>query len=245
MSDGQQHLLLILPNSVPMTQPASDWGVVYKPDNVGFAIDQRKVELDDGLLDRLGVRYIRLTWTDWTNVTRYQVLSRSYFRRLLRAARPGYGITAVAFGVVTMHICEGFPLTDEFLLATDQSSLRVCPYDPGYATVFGFFQNFVPDPQYGLEMLQCPRTQLVRMARLAEEKAGVTYLVGFESEFVLLKSTTPTLEAISHGEYAASAGLRLGSVEAKVIREIADALEDAGIEVEKFHGEASPGQVNI
>ena len=83
------------------------------------------------------------------------------------------------------------------------------------------------------------------MTRLAEEKAGVTYLVGFESEFILLKSTIPTLEAINHAEFGTSAKFPLGSVEAKVLREIADALEDAGIEVERFHGEAAPGQVRI
>lgn len=229
-----------------MAQLSPQWGVTYTPANVGLGVSHTEAGLGDTVLDHLGVRHIRLTWIDWTNTIRYHVLSRGYFRRLLRSTRPGFALGSVIFSFVCMEIVGPFGIgPKEFLLALDQSSFRVSPHDPGYATIFGFFQNLVPDPQYGLDMLQCPRTQLVRMVKLAEEKAGVTYIMGVESEFTLLKSTSPTLEVVNNAEYGTAAKLPLGSVEAKVLREIVESLEDAGIEVEKFHSEASPGQVSL
>jgi glutamine synthetase len=222
---------------------APDYGVVYTPASLGPAVGQQKSSLSDNVLDSLGIRWIRLTWSDWTNTIRYQVLSRSYFRKLLRAARPGFSINTAWFGIVFMHLCEGFSVTGEYLFAIDESTFRVCPYAPGHATILGFIQNQTPVPQYGLDMLQDPRTQLVRVERLAKEKAGVAYLVGFENEFVLLKSTSPIPVPVNHNDYAVSQKLSPGSVEAVVIDEIVDALVEAGIEVEKYHGEGAPGQV--
>lgn len=220
------------------------YGVVYTPASVGPAVGQQKSSVSDAVLEQLGVRYIRLTWVDWTNTTRYHVLTRSYFRKLLRSSRPGLTITAAAFGIVFLHICEGFSVTGEYLFVLDEGSFRLCPYSPGHATIMGFFQNLVPEPEHGLDMLLDPRTQLMRVERLAREKAGVSYLVGFEHEFILLKSTAPPV-AINNGDYAVSQKLPAGSVEARVLEEIADALQDAGIEVQKYHGEAAPGQYEM
>ncbi|GJE93452.1 glutamine synthetase/guanido kinase [Phanerochaete sordida] len=227
-----------------MANPDTSFGVVYTPASVGPAAGQQKASVSDATLDQLGVRYIRLTWVDWTNTTRYHVLTRSYFRKLLRSSRPGITVTAAAFGIVFLHVCDGFSVTGEYLFALDESSFRVCPYSPGHATIMGFFQNLVPQPVHGLEMLDDPRTQLARVERIAREKAGVAYLVGFESEFILLKSTSPPV-AINNADYAVSQKLPAGSIEAKVLEEIADALQDAGIEVQKYHGEAAPGQYEM
>ena len=230
-----------------MAQSTSEWGVIYTPANISPPVEQRTSALSEAMLDQLGVRYIRYTWVDWTNTTRYHVFSRSYFRRLMSSARPGFSMISACFGIVLLHMCEGFSNTSEFLMAIDTSSFRVCPYEPGHATVFGFCQNFEPDPQFGLDMLHCPRVQLRRVEGLAREKAGVEYLVGFESEFVLLKETSPTPVPVGGVvlDYAISGKLLPGSTESKVLREIVDALEEAGIEVQKYHAEAAPGQVSI
>lgn len=68
------------------------------------------------------------------------------------------------------------------------------------------------------------------------------FLVGFETEFILLKSVDP-IEAVNIHDWSASAGLPSGSVEATVMQEIADSLEGSGVELQMYHAEAAPGQV--
>ena len=221
-----------------------DPGVVYTPASVASVTSQQRTVLSESVLDSLGVRWIRLTWCDWTNTIRYQVLSRSYLRKLLNLERPGFAIVRVAFGIVLLHIVEGFSLAGEYLMVLDPNSFRLCPYAPGHATIFAYFQEVVPHPEYGLDVLHDPRTLVARVERLAKEKAGVSYLVGFESEFCLLKSTTPPLVFANNiMDYAVANKLRAGSIESTVVQEIAEALEDSGIEIQKYHAEAAPGQV--
>ena len=71
----------------------------------------------------------------------------------------------------------------------------------------------------------------------------MSYLVGFESEFVLLKETSPVPIPVNDKDYAVSQKLACGAVETIVLEEIANTLEDAGIEITKYHAEAAPGQV--
>jgi glutamine synthetase len=68
--------------------------------------------------------------------------------------------------------------------------------------------------------------------------------VGFETEFILLKSTSPiqAVDGHAHG-WSLSVALPSGSVEAKVLHEIAEALESSGVELQMYHAEATPGQV--
>ncbi|EKM57124.1 uncharacterized protein PHACADRAFT_142316 [Phanerochaete carnosa HHB-10118-sp] len=227
-----------------MASAQTEYGVVYTPSSVVSAVEQQKPPLSDAVLEQLGVRYIRLIWCDWTNTIRYHVLARSYFCKLLRSPRPGITAPSAVLGIVFLHICKGFDLTDESLIVLDESSFRLCPYSPGHATIMGFFQNLVPSPEYGLEILWDPRTQLARVERLAKEAAGVSYLAGFEHEFILLKSTSPPV-GINSADYGVSQKLPAGSVEAKVLEEIADSLQEAGIELQKYHGEAAPGQYEV
>lgn len=79
------------------------------------------------------------------------------------------------------------------------------------------------------------------VCRDARDTAHVEFLVGFELEFILLSGTDPIVPVNRHG-WSASEGLRTGSTAATVLEEIADALQDAGIEVQMYHPEAAPGQ---
>jgi hypothetical protein len=65
---------------------------------------------------------------------------------------------------------------------------------------------------------------------------GIEFLVGFELEFMLLKSTNPIELSNSRRQT-----LPPFSIDAKVLREIADGIQVSGIEV--YHPEAAPGQV--
>ena len=80
------------------------------------------------------------------------------------------------------------------------------------------------------------------MSRYAAEELGIQFLVGFESEFNLLKSTQP-LVPVNDYQWCTALALTTGSVEAQVLEEIADAIQDDGIELQMYHAEAAPGQV--
>ena len=83
---------------------------------------------------------------------------------------------------------------------------------------------------------------LILFDREAKTASGVDFLVGFETEFILLKSTNP-IEPISNHAWSSAEALRSGSTSAIVVAEMVQAIELSGIEVQIYHGEAAPGQV--
>lgn len=72
---------------------------------------------------------------------------------------------------------------------------------------------------------------------------GAEFLVGFETEFILLKTTIP-IEAVNDAPWSASCALPSGSNEAKCLEEIADALQTGEIDLLMYHSEGAPGQVS-
>lgn len=78
----------------------------------------------------------------------------------------------------------------------------------------------------------------------AQSTCGVSFLVGFESEFILLKSTSPPI-AVNNADWSVADAYRTGATETTVLEEICDALQRAGIELHMSHAEAAPGQVSI
>ena len=218
------------------------YGVVYSPANVDAYRDRGA--LSEEFLDSVGVQFIRITWVDWINNIRYRVVPRPYFRKLLESARPGVSLTTATFGLVFLAVAPGFTGTGEHHYVLDLSSFRLAPYAPGHASIMGFFQHKLPTPEHGLTLPYCPRTLLKRIAQRAQDAAGVSYLVGFESEFILLSATSPKIVPVNTADWSVSSKLPSGSVEATVLEEIALKLAEAGIELQMYHAEAAPGQVS-
>jgi glutamine synthetase len=75
--------------------------------------------------------------------------------------------------------------------------------------------------------------------------AGYSFLVGAETEFTLLKSIEPEIVPVDHHDWSRSSATFAGSVGSKVLEEIADALQAAGLELEMYHAEAGPGQYEV
>lgn len=82
------------------------------------------------------------------------------------------------------------------------------------------------------------------LLRYAQELANIKCLVGVETEFILLSSTDP-ITAVNHHGWCDTLKTPSGSIEAKVMREIADNLQKAGVDLEMYHAEATPGQVSV
>ena len=70
-------------------------------------------------------------------------------------------------------------------------------------------------------------------------------MVGFEIEFILLKSTLPDAEPIGSHDWSTTASIYTGSTGAIVLEEIADALQAGGVELQMYHAEAAPGQYEV
>ena len=239
-------------------------GLRYLPASVKLPILRQEDVF--GKLEGRGVRYIRFQWVDYTNVTRYRVIPLTAFRKLLSASRPGITLTKAVFGIIGASVAPGFSSTGEYLYTPDLNSTRICGYAPGHACLMGWFEEKLPIRENaGKEVAPtgklplCPRgllRDIVKCVSLKEivtpiftksdsskgKVLGVDFLVGFETEFILLKSTHP-IEAASNAPWSASRALPSGSVAAKCLEDIADALQNSDIELLMYHAESAPGQV--
>ena len=239
------------------------FGVQYVPASIQLPTlgqDDRDIL---NFLERKGIRYIRFQWVDYTNLTRYRIIPLPAFRKLLSVPRPGISITKAVFGIVGPILSPGFTGTGEYLYTPDLNSARLCGYAPGHASLMGWFEEKVPTGEISGKDLKsplCPRRLLrdivtyvnfemirpiLTISACSKGKTlGVEFLVGFETEFILLKSTRP-IEAVSNGPWSASCALPSGSVAAKCLEDIADALQTGRIELLVYHAEAAPGQVVV
>src|ERR1700761_2662829 len=75
-------------------------------------------------------------------------------------------------------------------------------------------------------------------------EAGVKFLVGIETEFVLLRSTDPII-AVNNTLWSTTSSLLTGAPETRCLEEIVDALQVSGVNVLMYHAEAGPGQYEI
>ncbi|KAG6828009.1 hypothetical protein H0H92_009701 [Tricholoma furcatifolium] len=195
----------------------------------------------------LNISYVRLQWVDLVNNIRCRVLPLPYFLKMLESSRPGVGVAKICLGLVYLMAAPGFSAAGEYLYVPDLSTIRLAPYAPGEVVILGWFHEKTPYPgvdnKLRLDVLLCPRTTLQRILKESSD-AGIDYLVGFESEFILLKSTNPVVAASNHS-WTATDGFPSGSVVAKTLKEIADGIQSSGIELQMYHAEAAPGQYEI
>ncbi|OJA19831.1 hypothetical protein AZE42_11259, partial [Rhizopogon vesiculosus] len=193
------------------------------------------------------IHSVHITWVDFGNSTRFRVLPLSSFQRLLVSSRPGVTIAQGCFGLVLSGIvlAPGFSATGEYLYVVDLDTIRLCPYAPGHASIMGWFQDKIPAPgrALGTGVPMCPRSVLKRVIDTATSY-NAAFLVGFESEFILLKSTNP-IEAVNTHGYCISSALPSGTKETEVMEEIAQGLVNSGVELMMYHSEGAPGQYEV
>ena len=124
-------------------------------------------------LPSLGISFIRVQWVDLTNTVRYRVLPLSYFYKLLQS-RPGVNVTKSAMGLIFDSTIEGFSAIGEYFYAMDLTSLRVCSYAPGHASVLGFFQMKTHSMGKEINAPICPRWTLQRLVRYVQHSNYLT-----------------------------------------------------------------------
>ncbi|KAF9002344.1 hypothetical protein BDQ17DRAFT_1409628 [Cyathus striatus] len=227
-----------------MSTGSYNHGVVYTPSTVPSSTI-KPIQLED-----LGIEFIRVQWVDLTNTVRMRVLSLAYFRKLIASSRPGVGVTKATLGVVYLSIAPGFTSIGEYLYALDLDTIRLCPYAVGHASIMGWFQekspSTLPNGLLSVTVDLCPRTMLQRIVEEARVTERVEFLVGFESEFILLHAGAgDDIKAVSDHAWAAARAFDSGSVSEKVVDKIAKAVQRSGIEVQLYHAEAAPGQYEL
>ena len=110
----------------------------------------------------------------------------------------------------------------EYICVLDLSSFRVCGYQPRHAVLMGWFQEKTPLPghngrsTYKIDL--CPRS-------FVKSSSAHLPLPLPPTLFLLLTKRTPLLKSQKRT--------------AKVLEEIADALNTAGIELQMYHAQAA------
>ena len=212
------------------------------------------------------VQYLRLQWLDYTNTLRLRVLPIKQALKLFSEGRFN-GIVEAVLGLLQQDsICSGFSATNEYSLYPQFAGTSVLgPSDPyfgfvrqgltrtsspglrlgsrkGYATVPCEFQS-----KSGEEIPICPRTLLRKQVEKARIH-GVELLVGFEIEIVFMSKEIKDGVfkyggiPIDEGHAWSTARPLYSDDLMDIVETIFEKLERAGLILEQFHPESSPGQ---
>jgi hypothetical protein len=149
-----------------MTDHQYSYGIDYTPSNVISTLPTLgRATVDEW--KALGIRYVRLQWGDLTGSTRFRVFPLASFAAMLASSRPGMAMATCILGLVNIALAPGFNPTGEDIYRPDLSSMRLCGYAPGHASVMGFFEHKAPvigpDGAPSLQMNLCPRGILKRV----------------------------------------------------------------------------------
>jgi hypothetical protein len=73
---------------------------------------------------------------------------------------------------------------------------------------------------------------------------AIEFLVGFRTEFIMLRPTSPVVPSDVH-QWSPASGLLLGSAGVTVLREMGDSLRSNSISLQLLHHEPSPEQYEV
>ncbi|RIB04208.1 hypothetical protein C2G38_2254500 [Gigaspora rosea] len=206
-------------------------------------------------LKKMGVKFVRIGIMECSSQYRFHIVPIDRFQSYIAISGLTVArcLTALPFYGDVVPDNVGVSATGEMLLKPDLSTLIHLPYSPKHANVHVFLENkFTPiDPQFGkidnspnsLAFNLCPRTCLKNIIDSACKDLGITFLIGTEFEFVLLKDITPPV-AVDDTTYSLASSFRVSN-NAEILDRMIESLQEQGIEVEQFHSEGAPGQFEI
>jgi glutamine synthetase len=199
---------------------------------IGGAAGASRAELIE-MLDASSVRFLRLQFIDIPGSLKNVEVPRSQFEKALEGD--------IMFDGSSI---EGFVRVEEsdMILRPDFATLRVFPWgDPENRVARLICDVHRSD---GAAFAGDPR-QVLRRQIEAAAKAGYAMMAGVEAEFFLFRrgeDGAPTRETHDAGGYFDLTPVDLGEV---ARRDIVNALEMMGFEVEAAHHEVAPGQHEI
>jgi len=166
------------------------------------------------------------------------------FMSLLEEGKPtSISITKASLGLLQNdHIVRGGTATGVYELHPDLSSLKAGPIR-GHVSMHGQFRE-----QNGARVEFCPRSLLERAVEFGAAQ-GLTFLLGFEIEFMLLKrlDTGPNKFGAGIGDGHAWSVSRAFADQrvSDLLRDMVGELDDMGIYVEQLHAESGNGQFEL
>ncbi len=179
-------------------------------------------------VERLGIRFVRLQFVDVLGIPKNVEIP---VKKLPVALEEGVNFDGSSI--------QGFVRIEEsdMKLVPDPDTFIVCPWEEErVARVICDVRR--PD---GSPFEGCPRTNLKRVLREAEEK-GYEFKVGTEAEFFILKYEKGQVVTSDHGSYFDLLPLDL---EESLRRDMVIALEELGFRIEASHHEVAPSQHEI
>ncbi|UZP35905.1 hypothetical protein NXS19_003721 [Fusarium pseudograminearum] len=184
-------------------------------------------------------RFLQVTWTDFTAMTRVRAIPMRRVWSLLRSGEDfSFGVTKAGLGIDQRdHPVPSVTPTGEYRLHPDLSTLRLGPRK-GYITVMGDFKE-----KDGSAASLCTRTLLKRTLDQAA-KQGLEFTLGFEIELVLFRRCgTAKYEPLETDGHAWSVTRALDHEAAtEVLEDAIEKLDAAGIYIEMMHPESANGQ---
>ncbi|KAL1878783.1 hypothetical protein VTK73DRAFT_7540 [Phialemonium thermophilum] len=190
--------------------------------------------------------FVRIYWNDLTASPRMRMIPMRKFMSLLEEGKStDIGITKAALGLLQNDTpVTGVTPTGEYRLHPDFSSLKTGPI-AGHISMHGEFRE-----RDGSRVPLCPRSLLQRAVETGAEH-GLTFLLGFEIEFLLLERVEgggllthySTLTTDGHA-WSVSRSVADPKV-AALLRDMVATLDDMGIYVEQVHAESATGQFEL
>ena len=200
-----------------------------------------------------GIKFVRLLCVDYSNLIRYRIvpikhLATAAGNRFLesaectteRIAESGTGMVPFALAAGPRdNLVESILESGDVDFKPDLETVWRAPFAPSHAYMTG---RLFEKPYYGGgDSDRCPRTILQRVLQRAEKDFGAKFLVGFETEFVLLDQND---QPVSGKGWWTSEKLQCGPI-ADCIHEIAEGIIEAGIDLETYHAESTSGQYEV
>ncbi|PLW28009.1 hypothetical protein PCANC_12001 [Puccinia coronata f. sp. avenae] len=205
-------------------------------------------------------KFVRLCWIDLTGRVRCRVVHRTRYEKMIQS--PPESILSLPACVMGLghhdELAPGFGPAGDLYLQPDKISYRVLSYLPTHAMVMCSLlrrreadshlqgtenqsaSQFSPYPL-------CPRFILSSTLHSGMAESGVSYLIGFEIEVVLLKSLRPIIEPVDSGQHfwSSASSFRNGAAGLACIEKVVQHLEEANISVEQWHAASAPGQFEL
>ncbi|KAK3365713.1 hypothetical protein B0T24DRAFT_396940 [Lasiosphaeria ovina] len=189
--------------------------------------------------------FVRICWNDFTASPRMRMVPFRKFLSLLNEGKStDIGITKAVFGLLQNDkLLPSVPATGEYRLHPDFSSLMKGPTE-GHISMYAEFRE-----HSGARVPLCPRSLLQRAVELGLTH-GLTFLLGFEIEFMLLDrvddSTATRYATLATDGHAWSVARYFADPKvSQLLRDMVSELDDMGIYVEQLHAESATGQFEL
>lgn len=188
------------------------------------------------------LQFVRIVWCDTAGIRRCRVVTRSRYD----AGKFSLGLANVClflpcFGDVAPPHPASSPVGEMRLTPLCDIEPKRLPWNPRDFISFSTMQTEDGDA-YPL----CPVHALHDALRCLEGEAGVSLLVGFESEFNLMhkpiSAAAVDFSPVDDSVYCQTSGFESLS---EILREICASLQVLGQNIEQVHAESAPGQYEI